>query len=78
MGGVVQKQIVIKECNISCDYGYEYRGSVDRSNYCCGECVPIGCVVNDEIKDIGERWYSNDSCITYSCQSVNGSVSGFS
>ncbi|XP_043682227.1 hemocytin isoform X2 [Vespula pensylvanica] len=74
IAGGIQKQIKIQDCNISCDYGYEYRPSNDKSNYCCGECVAIGCVVNEEIKNIGEQWYSSDNCITYSCQSINGSL----
>ncbi|KAK2585761.1 hypothetical protein KPH14_010370 [Odynerus spinipes] len=70
----IQKQIKIQDCNSSCEYGFEYRPPNDKSNDCCGECVAIGCVVNEEIKDIEEQWYSNDSCIAYSCQSINGSL----
>ncbi|XP_015177061.1 PREDICTED: hemocytin [Polistes dominula] len=70
----IQKQIKVQNCNVSCEYGYEYQPSNDKSNDCCGKCVAIGCVVNKEIKNIGEQWYSTDNCVTYSCQSVNGSL----
>ncbi|XP_026826604.1 hemocytin isoform X2 [Ooceraea biroi] len=72
--GDVQKQIKVQECNTICDYGYEYRASNNGSVNCCGTCVQFACIVEGVLKNIGERWYSDDHCVTYSCESANGSV----
>lgn len=45
--------------------GYEYRESKD---FCCGECVPVACVVDDVLKKPGENWTSSDKCTTYTCE----------
>lgn len=72
--GAVQKNVRIQECNTRCDYGYEYHSSNDVSINCCGSCIQIACVVEDTLKDIGEKWYSYDHCVTYVCESKNGTV----
>jgi len=72
--GDVQKKIKVQECNTICDYGYEYRMSNDSNVNCCGTCIQIACIVEGELKNIGEQWYSDDHCVTYICESANGSV----
>lgn len=62
-------------CNMDCGEGYEYRVSKNKSANCCGECIAIACLVDTKIRNIGERWYSTDHCVTYSCLSESGRVS---
>ncbi|XP_076276507.1 hemolectin isoform X2 [Lasioglossum baleicum] len=71
----VRKQIKVQECNTVCDLGYEYRSTDNRSIVCCGRCVPVGCVVENEVRNVGEEWLSLDFCTKYFCESSgNGSV----
>ncbi|XP_066594945.1 hemocytin-like [Prorops nasuta] len=63
----IQKIIKEQTCPESCDFGYEYKPSENTSLNCCGNCVPLGCIVGDEIKEIGHTWYSDDHCTQYTC-----------
>lgn len=61
----ITKQEMTKTCNKECGTGWEYK----ESDYqCCGKCVQTACVVNDELKSLGEKWTSEDGCTTYSCE----------
>jgi hypothetical protein len=71
--GLTQKEI-IQDCKEACDFGYEYRASLDRNLTCCGECVALGCVVDGALKKDKESWYSDDGCSMISCTTFNGSV----
>ncbi|XP_016844891.1 hemocytin [Nasonia vitripennis] len=71
---VLTRKTIVQECPITCEFGYEYRPSSDRSITCCGECVPIACVYEGELKYIGETWQSEDYCWTRSCIAENGSL----
>lgn len=47
---------------------------------CCGECVQVACVVNDELRNPGENWTSPDTCTTFTCEETEDhqfSVSSF-
>ncbi|CAK9818181.1 SSPO [Anthophora quadrimaculata] len=70
----IQKQMKVQECSLICDVGFEYRPSENKNVSCCGKCVPAACVVNNEVKNIGEEWFSIDFCTKYSCKSNNESV----
>lgn len=71
----VQKKTIIQECNTVCDKGYEYRPSINKGDYCCGECIAVACVINGTLRNIGEQWYSDDYCVDYQCISYNETVS---
>ncbi|XP_046603352.1 hemocytin isoform X1 [Neodiprion virginianus] len=75
----VQKQLKLNKCNTDCEKGYEYREQENKGVKCCGQCVPVACVVNGEVKNIGEKWQSDDHCTNYSCLAIDGSlqVEGF-
>lgn len=47
--------------------GWEYKES---DTECCGECVPVGCVVDGKLKQIGENWTSSDNCTTNTCEQL--------
>jgi len=64
----------IQKCDTTCDYGYKYQASNDTSVNCCGTCIQVACIVEGTLKNVGEQWYSDDHCITYFCESTNGSV----
>lgn len=70
----IRKQIKVQECNFVCDLGFEYQFPDNRSTNCCGRCVPVACIVGNELKNIGEEWHSPDFCTTYSCKSYNDTV----
>ncbi|KAJ3643777.1 hypothetical protein Zmor_026489 [Zophobas morio] len=59
------KQESVQTCKKTCSKGSEYKESNDT---CCGECVRIACVVDDELKKPGENWTSPDNCTTYTCE----------
>lgn len=69
----IQKQVKVQECNVVCDHGYEYRPSNNTTD-CCGKCIQTACNIDGMLKDVGEEWQSDDHCVTYSCDSTNGSV----
>ncbi|XP_070162344.1 hemocytin isoform X2 [Polyergus mexicanus] len=72
--GSVQVLTKVQECNSVCDYGYTYQAPNDTAVNCCGTCVQVACIVEGVLKNIGEQWYSDDHCVTYFCESANGSV----
>lgn len=63
--GVLSKQESVQTCNSECKIGWEYKESADS---CCGECVPVACVVDGVVKQAGENWTSSDGCTLYSCE----------
>lgn len=69
---IIQKQIKVQECGVTCDLGYEYKPSGDKSVKCCGECIAVACVINNELRRIDELWTSKDYCTNYSCKSIEG------
>lgn len=71
----VQKQYKLEKCDKQCDIGYEYQEPENKGLKCCGQCVPVACVVEGELKEIGVEWKSEDYCTSYLCSAVNGSVS---
>lgn len=71
----IEKRSVVKECDVSCDLGWEYAPAAPDSKECCGSCKPVGCVVDGNVRKIGEQWTSKDYCTNYVCLHVNGSVS---
>nr|XP_034190302.1 hemocytin [Osmia lignaria] len=73
-GDGVQKQAKVQECSTVCDLGFKYRPTDNKSINCCGRCIPVACVVGDELKNVGEEWYSVDFCTKYSCVSTNDTV----
>lgn len=70
----VQILTKVQECNTVCDYGYTYQVPNDTSVNCCGTCIQVACIVDGTLKEVGEHWYSDDHCVTYFCESTNGSV----
>ncbi|XP_078043521.1 hemolectin [Augochlora pura] len=71
----VRKQVRVQECDTVCDAGFEYRSTDDRGSICCGRCVPVACVVDSQLRNIDEEWYSADFCTKYTCESsTNGTV----
>ncbi|XP_012135564.1 hemolectin [Megachile rotundata] len=71
---IIQKQVKVQECSVVCDLGFEYRPSDNKSISCCGRCTPVACVFGNQLRNVGEEWYSNDSCTKYSCKSSNETV----
>lgn len=72
----VSKKTIVQECSATCELGYEYRPSPDKTKACCGDCVAVACVVDGLLKQPGELWYSDDFCTRTSCEIGNGSVIG--
>lgn len=70
----IQKQIKVQECNTTCDLGFEYQPADNKSTTCCGKCVPVACVVFNEVIDVGKELFSSDFCTKYSCKSNNESI----
>lgn len=70
----IQKQIKVQECNTTCDLGFEYQPADNKSITCCGKCVPVACVVFNEVIDVGKELFSSDFCTKYSCKSNNESI----
>ncbi|KZC09215.1 Hemocytin [Dufourea novaeangliae] len=62
------------ECNTVCDLGYKYQPTENRKSNCCGRCVAVTCVVKNELRNIGEVWYSTDFCTRHYCRSTNETV----
>ena len=73
--GLLIKRTVRQECLQACELGYEYRPSANKAKSCCGDCIPVACVVNGALKYAGESWQSEDYCTTSTCVLANGSVS---
>ena len=63
--GEMAKQEHIETCNKKCKQGWEYKESETK---CCGECIQVACVVDEEIKQPGQNWTSPDGCTTFSCE----------
>ncbi|XP_044006095.1 hemocytin [Aphidius gifuensis] len=72
--GIVKKKTITQQCSINCERGYEYKQPEEPSKKCCGDCIPVSCVVNDTIKNIGETWKSADYCTDYRCLIENGTL----
>ncbi|XP_031828807.2 hemolectin [Nomia melanderi] len=70
----IRKQLRVQECNTVCDIGFEYQPTSNKSTNCCGRCVAVACVIENEVKNVGVEWYSSDFCTKYSCKSNNESV----
>ncbi|XP_043601962.1 hemocytin isoform X2 [Bombus pyrosoma] len=70
----VQKQVKVQECITTCDPGFEYQPTDNRSTTCCGRCIPVACIVNNKVINVGEEWLSPDFCTKYTCQSNNESI----
>lgn len=70
----IQKQVKVQECTTTCDFGFEYQSSNNRSTTCCGRCIPVACVVNNQLINVGEESISPDFCTKYSCRFNNESV----
>lgn len=75
--GGVHKRIITQECETSCDKGFEYRPSDNTSAVCCGRCVKVGCVVDGEVKNVGDEWYSDDYCVKNICLAGNDTVNSY-
>jgi hypothetical protein len=54
--------------------GSKYVPSKNPQKICCGECVPVACIVQGAEKKIGEEWTSDDFCTKYLCLNKNGTV----
>ncbi|KAK9502170.1 hypothetical protein O3M35_012753 [Rhynocoris fuscipes] len=65
--GEVTKQESIESCKKDCKEGWQYKEPAKNSKQCCGECVPVGCVVDGVLHDKDSSWSSEDNCTTYLC-----------
>ncbi|XP_034943572.1 hemocytin, partial [Chelonus insularis] len=63
----IEKKLFYQPCRSLCKKGFEYKSSNNGGSRCCGECVATSCAVNDTLKAIGEKWHSDDFCISYEC-----------
>ncbi|XP_026667953.1 hemocytin isoform X2 [Ceratina calcarata] len=70
----IEKRAKVQECHTVCDPGFEYQPAENKSINCCGRCVPTACVVDDQVKNVGEEWFSWDSCTKFTCTSGNGTI----
>jgi len=61
----ILKQESIETCKTDCAKGWEYKESKDK---CCGECVQVACLVDEQLKKPGENWTSTDNCTMYACE----------
>jgi len=52
--------------------GWEYRAKNDS---CCGQCVQLGCILENKVFKGGDTWPGADNCTTFSCLQVLGGVS---
>nr|XP_022902776.1 uncharacterized protein LOC111415360 isoform X2 [Onthophagus taurus] len=66
--GDIVKQIHKTICS-PCPKGFNYTPS---TTHCCGECTAMGCMYNNEIKQLGDVWYTEDKCYKVICTQVNG------
>lgn len=71
--GKVDKVEQIHTCDENCPLGWEYEPSPLYPQVCCGECVQVACVVDGEVKNVGETWVSDDFCTTFTCSKDSGS-----
>ncbi|XP_039268050.2 mucin-5B-like isoform X2 [Styela clava] len=51
-------------CDTTCPPCHNY---VTQSGQCCGSCIPVGCDVHGQCKNIGESWSDQDECKSYVC-----------
>lgn len=71
----VEKRKTTTVCNTDCDPGFQYEPATAESKKCCGGCKQVACVVDGAIRNVGEKWTSDDYCTKYECVNVNNSVS---
>ncbi|KAK7066926.1 hypothetical protein SK128_023902 [Halocaridina rubra] len=69
--GRVDKVEQIFSCDESCPLGWNYEPSPLYPIQCCGACVQVACVIEDQVKNVGESWMSRDLCTTYTCTRDN-------
>lgn len=62
-------------CNTTCPLGFTYKPEDSSSDKCCGSCQQTSCIIEGEIKSIGETWASKDYCTKFNCTNTDGSVS---
>ncbi|KAK3857259.1 hypothetical protein Pcinc_036476, partial [Petrolisthes cinctipes] len=67
----VEKREKVFSCDEECPAGWEYEPSALYPQQCCGQCVQVACVVEGEVKAVGETWMSDDQCTTYTCSRDN-------
>ncbi|XP_072943853.1 hemocytin-like [Epargyreus clarus] len=72
--GKLEVLTTVKSCNTDCQAGWSYEPAAPESGKCCGKCVPVACVVDGQLKDIGSVWTSDDFCTNYTCINVNGTL----
>ncbi|XP_013180497.1 PREDICTED: hemocytin isoform X2 [Papilio xuthus] len=72
--GKLEKVTTVQSCDYSCQPGWEYVPSVNKSEQCCGRCKPVACVCEGVLRLIGEVWTSKDFCTNYTCVDLNGTL----
>ncbi|KAM8763409.1 mucin-5B-like [Acanthopagrus schlegelii] len=64
-------------CNKNCSEGYEYQTVTGE---CCGKCVQKSCIVTtadhkSHIIEVNNTLIApNDTCVTYTCENINGQL----
>lgn len=75
--GGIQEQTHVTNCETTCEIGWEYVPATPESKQCCGTCKQVACVVDGEIRKIGEEWSTDDFCTHFVCSNLNDSVRFF-
>lgn len=73
----LEKRRTTTVCNEECDPGFKYEAAAVELKKCCGGCKQIACVVDGIVRNVGEKWTSDDYCTNFECVHVNNSVSYF-
>lgn len=73
----LEKRKTSTVCNKVCDPGFEYEPAAVELKKCCGGCKQVACVVHGHIRNVGEKWTSDDYCTKYECVNVNNTVCRF-
>lgn len=71
----LEKRKTTTVCNEDCDPGFKYVPATRESQKCCGSCKQVACVIDGIVRNVGDKWTSDDYCTKYECVNANDSVS---
>ncbi|XP_055854171.1 hemocytin [Episyrphus balteatus] len=63
---------ITEKCDTKCKKGYEYQ-RLDLTE-CCGSCVQTQCIFDEKLYPVGEQWFSDDNCTTFTCENNDGQL----
>lgn len=72
--GSLEKKRTTSVCNKECDPGFEYEEPIVELKKCCGSCKQNACVVDGIVRNVNDKWTSEDYCTKFECVNVNNTV----